>query len=89
MTAYRPHRTKKLSVLTKGRRHCQVQVTADQRCLDNVLSCRASYARLLGHECSTSLIMRRAVAMLAVYLKQVKDEAVIADELAFLMVQVR
>ena len=90
MTTYRPHRTKRLSVLTKGRaKNVQVQVTADQRCLDNVISCRDSYEAILGHRVSTSLIMRRAVDLLARFLHQLKDEAWVADELATLMRSIR
>lgn len=83
------HRTTKLSVLTKDRDHVVVQVTADAKTLANVASCRRSYKAILGHDVSTSVVMRRAVAMLAVYLKQCRGEAMIADELAYLMRSVR
>ena len=78
-------RTAKLSVLTKDKQHITVQITADERTLSDVKSCRASYKAILGHEVSTAVIARRALSMLATYLRQVKDEAVIADELAYLM----
>ena len=82
-------RSTKLSVRTAGKVNTLVQICADTRTTDNIAACRASYLSILGHDCSTSLIVRRAVAMLAQYLKSVKGEAHEADELSFLMRSVR
>ena len=86
-TKTKAHRTTKLS--TAGRQNVQVQIVADDRTLANIAACRASYLGILGHNVSVSLIARRAIAMLAQYLRNVKGEAHEADELAFLMKSVR
>ena len=83
----KPHRT--MSVLTAGKRHVQVQLTADQRTLDNIASAKASYQTLLGHGVSTSLVLRRAVDLLARYLPQIKSEDWVQDELAYLVRSIR
>ena len=89
MSKTKTHRKTKLSIRTAGRKNVRVELVADDRTLANIDSCRASYLGILGHDCSTSLIVRRAVAMLAIYLKSVKGETHEADELAFLMKSVR
>ena len=78
------HRTTKMSVLTAGRDHIQIQVTADQRAVDNLNAAKASYESILGHPVSTSVVMRRAIDLLARYVGQVKGEAWVADELSYL-----
>ena len=78
------HRTTKMSILTKGRNHVQIQVTADKRSLDNLAAAKASYESILGHPVSTSVVMRRAIDLLARYVGQVKGEAWVADELSYL-----
>ena len=88
MTA-KKRRSTKLSVRTAGKVNSLVQVCVDTRTLANIASARASYTAILGHNVSTSVIMRRAVAMLDQYLKSVKGEDHEADELAFLMRSVR
>ena len=82
-------RTTKMSVLTKGRNHVQIQVTADKRSLDNLAAAKASYEAILGHPVSTSVVMRRAIDLLARYIGQVKGEAWISDELAYLCRAIR
>ena len=82
-------RTTKLSVRTAGKVNSLVQICCDGRTLAHIESARASYTAILGHDVSTSVIMRRAVAMLVQYLKSVKGEDHEADELAFLMRSVR
>ena len=89
MSKTKTHRTTKLSIRTAGRQNVQVQIVADDRTLANIAACRASYLGILGHNVSVSLIARRAIAMLAQYLRNVKGEAHEADELAFLMKSVR
>ena len=88
-TKIKTHRTTKLSIRTAGRQNVQVQVVADDRTLANIAACRESYLGILGHDVSTSLIVRRAVAMLAQYLRSVRGEDHEADELSFLMRHVR
>ena len=83
-------RTTKLSVRTAGKVNRLVQICCDGRTLAHIESARASYRSLLGHDVSTSVIMRRSVAMLAQFLKNVhRGEEFEADELAFLMKSVR
>ena len=82
-------RTRKLSVTTAGKKHVQVQIVVDPRTLANIASARASYEAILGHSISVSVVMRRAVDLLARYLGQCKDDAWIADELSHLMRSVR
>ena len=82
-------RSTKLSVRTAGKVNTLVQVCCDGRTLAHIESARASYTAIWGHDVSTSVIMRRAVAMLAQFLKNVRGEAWEADELAFLMKSVR
>ena len=83
------HRTTKMSVLTKGREHIQIQVTADKRSLANLAAAKASYEAILGHKVSDSVVMRRAIDLLARYVGQIKGEAWISDELAYLCRAIR
>ena len=83
------HRTTKLSVRTANKVNTLVQVCVDTKTLGNIASARASYTAILGHDVSTSVVVRRALDLLARYLKQVKGEAWEADELSYLMRSVR
>ena len=78
-------RSTKLSVRTAGKVNTLVQVCLDAKTLDNIASSRASYTAILGHDVSTSVVVRRALDLLARYLKNVRGEEWEAVELGTLM----
>lgn len=84
MNKPKSRRTTKLSILTKDRAHFRVQIVADEKTLADLASCRASYKAILGHDVSTSVVARRALAMLAPFLRKCRGEATIAEELSYL-----
>ncbi len=63
----KPPATRMLSVAKADRSQRQVQVCLDGRAEDNVAIARAKYRDMLGRDVSASMVMRRALALLAQY----------------------
>lgn len=63
--------TRMLSVAKADRAQRQVQVCLDGRAEENIARARAKYADLLGRPVSTSMVVRRAVDLLARFLEGV------------------
>ena len=59
--------TRMLSVAKADRSQRQVQVCLDGRAEENVAIARAKYRDMLGRDVSASMVMRRALALLAQY----------------------
>ena len=63
----KPPATRMLSVAKADRSQRQIQVCLDGRAEENVAIARAKYRDLLGRDVSASMVMRRALALLAQY----------------------
>ncbi len=63
----KPPATRMLSVAKADRSQRQVQVCLDGRAEENVAIARAKYRDMLGRDVSASMVMRRALALLAQY----------------------
>ena len=76
--------TRMLSVAKADRSQRQVQVCLDGRAEDNVAIARAKYRDLLGRDVSASMVMRRALALLAQYVVTIDREDWAEYELTYM-----
>ena len=74
--------TRMLSVAKADRSQRQVQVCLDGRAEENIAAVRAKYRKFLGRDVSTSLVVRRAVDLLARFLEGVDSDERVKDELS-------
>ena len=74
--------TRMLSVAKADRVQRQVHVCLDNQADVNIASARARYREMLGRDVSTSLVVRRAVDLLARFLEGVDSDERVKDELS-------
>ncbi len=74
--------TRMLSVAKADRVQHQVHVCLDNQADVNIASARARYREMLGRDVSTSLVVRRAVDLLARFLEGVDSDERVKDELS-------
>ena len=80
---------RKLSVTKVDRQQRTIQICVDAAADRNVATAKAKYEELLGRPVSTSVIMRRAVDLLARYLDQPRGDDWEQVELATLVRSIR
>ena len=78
----KPPATRMLSVAKADRSQRQVQVCLDGRAEENIAAARNKYREMLGRDVSTSLVVRRAVDLLARFLEGVDSDEQVKDELS-------
>ncbi len=74
--------TRMLSVAKADRVQHQVRLCLDNQADVNIASARARYREMLGRDVSTSLVVRRAVDLLARFLEGVDSDERVKDELS-------
>ncbi len=85
----KPPATRMMSVTKADRSQRVVQVCLDGRAERNVAQARAKYREMLGRDVSTSVVVRRAVDLLARYVENVDSKEWVKDELSFLARAIR
>ena len=80
--ARKSHRERMLSVAKADRAQRQVQVCLDGRAEENIALARAKYREMLGRDVSTSMVVRRAVDLLARFLDGIDSDEWRKDELS-------
>ena len=76
------HKERMLSVAKADKSQRQVGVCLDARAETNIAQARAKYRELLGREVSTSMVVRRAVDLLARFLDGIDSDEWAKDELS-------
>ncbi len=76
--------TRMLSVAKADRSQRRVQFHLDGFAEENVAIARAKYAEMLGRDVSASMVVRRALALLAQYVVNIRQEDWADDELKFM-----
>ena len=76
------HTERMLSVAKADRAQRQVQVCLDGRAEQNIALARAKYREMLGRDVSTSMVVRRAVDLLARFLDGIDSDEWRKDELS-------
>ena len=84
MVTRKSHATRMLSVAKSDRAQRQVQVCLDGRAEENIARARDKYRDMLGRDVSTSMVVRRAVDLLARYVANIESDEWADDELSYM-----
>ncbi len=76
------HTERMLSVAKADREQRQIGVCLDARAEDNVARAKIKYREMLGRDVSTSMVVRRAVDLLARFLDGIDSDEWAKDELS-------
>ena len=74
--------TRMLSVAKADRVQRQVRMCLDRHAEENIAAARDKYREMLGRDVSTSMVVRRALDLLARFLEGVDSDERVKDELS-------